>query len=52
MPTHAVYKKGKLHGYQWGKSGKVYPVSKHGKEGAKKKANEQGQAIRVSGYKG
>lgn len=33
-------------GYQWGKSGKVY----YGK-GAKKKAEKQGLAIRLSGWK-
>lgn len=38
MPTHKV--KG---GYQWGKSGKVYPT--------KKQADKQGQAIYASGWK-
>lgn len=31
-------------GYQWGKSGKVYPT--------KQQAEQQGRAIYASGYKG
>ena len=38
MPTHKV-----KNGYQWGKSGKVYPT--------KKQADKQGQAIYASGWK-
>ena len=47
MPVHPVIKNGKIIGYQWGKSGKVY----RGKSG-KKKAEEQGRAVYLSGYKG
>ena len=42
MPVH----KTKSGGYQWGKTGKVY----YGKD-AKKKAQKQGLAIRLSGWK-
>ncbi len=42
MPVH----KTKSGGYQWGKTGKVY----YGKD-AKKKAQKQGIAIRLSGWK-
>lgn len=42
MPVH----KTKDGGYQWGKSGKIY----YG-QGAKKKAEAQGRAIRARGYK-
>ena len=38
MPVHKV--KG---GYQWGKSGKIYPT--------KSQAEEQGRAIYAAGYK-
>ena len=44
MPVHKV--KGTKDCYQWGNSGKVYC----GKE-AKKKAEEQGKAIKASGWK-
>ncbi len=47
MPVHPIRnKKGKIIGYQWGKSGKKY----YGKS-ARKKAQKQGTAIRKSGYK-
>lgn len=42
MPVHRT----KSGGYQWGKTGKVY----YGKD-AKKKAQKQGIAIRLSGWK-
>lgn len=42
MPVH----KTKSGGYQWGKTGKIY----YGKD-AKKKAQKQGIAIRLSGWK-
>jgi hypothetical protein len=51
MPTKPVYRKGKLIGYRWGKSGKLYLVSKYGKKKARNLANKQGQAIYASGYK-
>ena len=44
MPVHPVKKDGKTTGYQWGKSGKVYPT--------KKAAERQARAIYASGYKG
>ena len=40
MPVESVRKKGKIVGYRWGKSGKIY----RGK-GAKDKALKQGRAI-------
>ena len=43
MPVHKVTKQGKTVGYQWGKSGKVYPT--------KKQALKQARAIYASGYK-
>jgi hypothetical protein len=46
MPTRAVRKKGKIIGYRWGKSGKLYKG-----KGAKAKANRQARAIYSSGYK-
>jgi len=51
MPGHAVTKNGKVVGFQYGKSGKVYSVSKLGKAGAAKKAGQQGAAIEHSGGK-
>lgn len=42
MPVHRT----KSGGYQWGKTGKVY----YGKD-AKQKAQKQGIAIRLSGWK-
>lgn len=47
MPVHAVKKNGKIVGYQWGKSGKIY----RGKD-AKKKAAAQGRAAYAHGYRG
>ena len=46
MPTRPVRRKGKIIGYRWGKSGKLYRG-----RGAEKKANRQGRAIYHSGYK-
>lgn len=44
MPTHPVRnKKGKIIGYQWGKTGKLY----QGKD-AKAKAEKQGRAIEAT----
>jgi len=45
MPVHKVTKNGKT-GYQWGTTGKAYFGP-----GAKKKAQDQAQAIYASGYK-
>lgn len=39
-PTHAVRKNGKIIGYRWGKTGKLYTGP-----GAKAKADRQGRAI-------
>lgn len=49
MPVHAVKRKGKLIGYQWG-GGKVYLISVHGKKRARELAAAQGAAARASGY--
>jgi len=35
-------------GFRYGKSGKLYLVKIHGKEGAREKAVKQGQAIKAS----
>lgn len=43
MPVHAVYKDGKLIGYRWGSTGKLYKK--------KEDAEKQGRAIRASGWK-
>lgn len=43
MPVKAVTKQGKTVGYQWGKSGRVYPT--------KAQAQRQARAIYASGYK-
>ena len=43
MPVHKVMKNGKTVGYQYGRSGKVYPT--------KKAAERQARAIYASGYK-
>ena len=48
MPVHAVTKGGKVVGFQYGETGKVYPVSKLGKAGAAKKAGQQAAAIKHS----
>lgn len=42
MPVHPVRRNGRIVGYQWGKSGKVYK--------SKKQAQKQGRAIYASGY--
>lgn len=47
MPVREVRRKGKIIGYKWGKTGKLY----RGK-GAKGKAYKQGAAVRHSGWKG
>lgn len=52
MPTKPIYRNGKLIGYRWGESGKLYPISKFGKKKAKAKADKQARAIYASGYKG
>jgi len=44
MPVHRVYKDGKLVGYQWGSSGKVYKK--------RSDAEKQARAIYASGYAG
>jgi hypothetical protein len=46
MPVHAVTKNGKVVGFQYGETGKVYSVKAFGgKAGAAKKAGQQGSAI-------
>jgi len=42
MPVHPVRRDGKIVGYQYGDTGKVYPVSEWD---AAKKAGQQGAAI-------
>lgn len=44
MPVHRVYKEGKLVGYQWGSSGKVYKK--------RSDAEKQARAAYASGYTG
>jgi len=51
MPIKEVTKQGKLIGYKWGRSGKLYLISRYGKRGAKKKALQQMKAIYAGGYK-
>ena len=48
MPVHPVRRDGKIVGYQYGDTGKVYPVSDGGKAEAAKKAGQQGAAIEHS----
>lgn len=43
MPTRPVRKGGKVIGYRWGKSGKLYKG-----KGAKEKADRQGKAVSIS----
>lgn len=54
MPVHrGTDSKGAY--YQWGKGGKKYHYTssdKASREGAKRKAEKQGQAARASGYQG
>lgn len=47
MPVRPVIKNGKIIGYRWGQSGKIYK----GKN-AKEKAAAQGRAAYADGYKG
>lgn len=51
MPIKEVKKQGKVVGYKYGNSGKLYLVSKFGKCKAKKMAEEQMKAMYASGYK-
>jgi len=51
MPVNKVYKSGKLYGYRWGQSGKVYSVKKYGQEGAYNRSEKQARAIFASGWK-
>lgn len=46
MPVHPVKKNGKVVGYQWGHSGKVYSGTN-----AKGKATAQGRAAYANGYR-
>lgn len=43
MPVHAVYQSGKLIGWRWGKTGKLYKK--------KEDAEKQERAILASGWK-
>lgn len=43
MPVHKATQNGKVVGWRWGHSGKVYPT--------KKQAEAQAKAIYASGYK-
>jgi len=52
MPIKEVKTNGKVIGYKWGNSGKVYTFAKYGKKKAYNKALKQAQAIYASGYKG
>jgi hypothetical protein len=47
MPVHPVRENGRIVGYQWGSSGKVYRG-----EDAKEKAEAQGRAAHASGCRG
>lgn len=47
MPVHPVRESGRVVGYQWGQSGKIYRG-----EDAKEKAQAQGRAAYAGGYKG
>jgi hypothetical protein len=51
MPVHEVRKNGRLIGFQWGSSGKIYTVARWGKAGAAKKAYAQESAAKHNGYK-
>ncbi len=48
MPVHPVRRGGRVVGYRYGTSGKLYTVAKHGKAGAARKAGRQAGAIRHS----
>ena len=55
MPPVHRDKDGKDPYYQWGNSGKKYHYeagNKQSRESAKRKAENQGRAIRASGYRG
>ncbi len=45
MPVHAVTKGGKVVGFQYGTTGKIYSVASLGKARAAKKAGQQAAAI-------
>lgn len=45
MPVREVRRNGVLVGYRWGNSGKLYRIAEYGKDGAYRKALEQGRAI-------
>ena len=51
MPVRAITKNGKIIGYRWGKTGKLYTISKYGKRKAKTLSQKQAKAIYASGYK-
>jgi len=51
MPIYEIKKKGKLIGYKWGKTGKLYIIKKYGKKKAYNNALKQAQAIYAGGYK-
>jgi len=51
MPVHEVHKSGKVIGFRWGKSGKLYLISEYGKEKAYALAVAQGRAVHASGWK-
>jgi hypothetical protein len=44
MPVHKSYKNGRVVGWRWGRSGKVYAT--------RAQAEKQARAIYASGYKG
>lgn len=45
MPVYKVRRGGKLYGFRCGHSGKLYPVSKYGTEGARRRAAAQCKAM-------
>ena len=51
MPINEIKQKGKLIGYKWGKSGKLYLIKAYGKRKAYIKALQQSKAIYVNKYK-
>ena len=52
MPIRQVMRNNRVYGYQWGSSGKVYPLKEYTLRGAIKAAQAQGRAAYASGYKG
>lgn len=50
MPIHPVMRNNRIYGYQWGNTGKVYPIAIYTLEGAMKKAQVQGRAAYAGGY--